>query len=92
MDAAVTVTDLVVHRGARRVLHEVGCSVPPGQVTGLLGPSGSGKSTLLRAVVGVQQVRSGSVTVLGRPAGSAALRSRVGYGTQAPRHPASTPT
>ncbi|CCH86305.1 ABC transporter [Modestobacter italicus] len=84
MDAAVTVTDLVVHRGARRVLHEVGCTVPPGQVTGLLGPSGSGKSTLMRAIVGVQQVRSGQVTVLGRPAGSAELRSRVGYVTQAP--------
>jgi ABC-2 type transport system ATP-binding protein len=84
MDAAVTVTDLVVRRGARRVLHEVRCTVPPGQVTGLLGPSGSGKSTLLRAVVGVQQVASGSVTVLGRPAGAAALRSRVGYVTQAP--------
>src|SRR3954462_5452839 len=84
MDAAVTVTDLVVHRGARRVLHEVGCTVPPGQVTGLLGPSGSGKSTLMRAIVGVQQVRSGQVTVLGRPAGSAELRTRVGYVTQAP--------
>ncbi|HEV7872467.1 MAG TPA: ABC transporter ATP-binding protein [Modestobacter sp.] len=84
MDAAVTVTDLVVHRGARRVLHEVSCTVPPGRVTGLLGPSGSGKSTLMRAIVGVQQVRSGSVTVLGRPAGSAELRPRVGYVTQAP--------
>ena len=84
MDAAVTVTDLVVHRGARRVLHEVSCTVPPGQVTGLLGPSGSGKSTLMRAIVGVQQVRSGQVTVLDRPAGAATLRSRVGYVTQAP--------
>jgi ABC-2 type transport system ATP-binding protein len=84
VDAAVVVTDLVVHRGARRVLHEVGCTVPPGQVTGLLGPSGSGKSTLMRAIVGVQRVRSGEVTVLGRPAGSAGLRSRVGYVTQAP--------
>src|SRR3954452_18636406 len=84
MDAAVTVTDLVVHRGARRVLHEVSCTVPTGQVTGLLGPSGSGKSTLMRDMVGVQQVRSGTVTVLGLPAGTAALRSRVGYVTQAP--------
>jgi ABC-2 type transport system ATP-binding protein len=81
---AVTVTDLVVHRGARQVLHEVSCAVPPGRVTGLLGPSGSGKSTLMRAVVGVQRVRSGTVTVLSLPAGSAALRSRVGYVTQAP--------
>ena len=81
---AVVVTDLVVHRGAHRVLHGIRCAVPPGRVTGLLGPSGSGKSTLLRAVVGVQQVRAGAVTVLGRPAGSAELRSRVGYVTQAP--------
>jgi ABC-2 type transport system ATP-binding protein len=84
MDAAVTVTDLVVDRGKRRVLDDLSFTVPRGQVTGLLGPSGSGKSTLMRAVVGVQVVRSGEVTVLGRPAGSPALRSRVGYVTQAP--------
>jgi ABC-2 type transport system ATP-binding protein len=53
-------------------------------VTGLLGPSGSGKSTLMRAVVGVQRVASGSVEVLGHDAGSAWLRARLGYMTQAP--------
>ena len=53
-------------------------------MTGLLGPSGSGKTTLMRAIVGVQLVRSGEVTVLGEPAGSPGLRSRVGYVTQAP--------
>ena len=84
MADAVTVTDLVVERGTRRVLPGLSCVVPAGRVTGLLGPSGSGKSTLLRAVVGVQRIRSGRVTVLGEPAGSPALRSRVGYVTQAP--------
>ncbi len=59
MDAAVTVSDLVVDRGPRRVLHGLSFAVPTGQVTGLLGPSGSGKTTLMRAVVGVQKVRSG---------------------------------
>jgi ABC-2 type transport system ATP-binding protein len=52
-------------------------------VTGLLGPSGSGKTTLMRAIVGVQIVQSGSVTVLGQPAGTLALRRRVAYVTQA---------
>jgi ABC-2 type transport system ATP-binding protein len=84
MTAAVTVTDLVVERGRRTVLHELSCGVPAGRVTGLLGPSGSGKTTLLRALVGVQRVRSGEVTVLGEPAGSPGLRRRVGYVTQAP--------
>ncbi|CCG01619.1 ABC transporter ATP-binding protein [Blastococcus saxobsidens] len=81
---AVTVTALVVDRGRRRVLPGLSCRVPAGRVTGLLGPSGSGKTTLLRAVVGVQKVRSGTVTVLGEPAGSPGLRRRVGYVTQAP--------
>ena len=84
MDTAVTVTQLVVDRGSRRVLHGLSFALPPGQVTGLLGPSGSGKTTLMRALVGVQRIRSGEVTVLGRPAGSAALRARVGYVTQSP--------
>ncbi|HUH16137.1 MAG TPA: ABC transporter ATP-binding protein [Gaiellaceae bacterium] len=58
--------------------------VRPGTVTGLLGPSGSGKTTLLRAIVGVQVVEGGEVTVLGEPAGSPELRRRIGYVTQAP--------
>jgi ABC-2 type transport system ATP-binding protein len=81
---AVHVDDLVVDRGGHRVLDRLTFAVPAGRVTGLLGPSGSGKTTLMRAIVGVQKVRSGEVTVLGEPAGSAALRARVGYVTQAP--------
>ncbi|MFY1595163.1 ABC transporter ATP-binding protein [Micromonospora sp. WMMD737] len=84
MDEAIAVRDLVVERGGRRVLHGISADVPRGSVTGLLGPSGSGKTTLLRAVVGVQVLGAGSVTVLGRPAGSPELRRRVGYLTQAP--------
>ncbi|CAN5901764.1 ABC transporter ATP-binding protein [soil metagenome] len=66
------------------MLPDLSFAVPRGQVTGLLGPSGGGKSTLMRALVGVQQVASGRVEVLGLPAGVPALRSRVGYVTQAP--------
>jgi ABC-2 type transport system ATP-binding protein len=84
METAIEVKDLVVQRGKREVLHGLNCVIPRGSVTGLLGPSGSGKTTLMRAIVGVQLVKSGRVTVLGQPAGSAGLRSRVGYLTQAP--------
>lgn len=81
---AVVVDDLHVFRGAREVLPGISLTVPRGQVVGLLGPSGGGKTTLLRSIVGVQVIASGSVTVLGEPAGSPALRSRVGYVTQDP--------
>jgi ABC-2 type transport system ATP-binding protein len=81
---AIDVSALRVVRGGAEVLHEVDLQVPAGEITGLLGPSGCGKSTLMRAIVGVQIVQAGSVTVLGAPAGSPALRARVGYVTQAP--------
>ena len=81
---AVVVDDLRVIRGSHEVLPGISLSVPGGQVVGLLGPSGGGKTTLLRAIVGVQVVAGGTVTVLGEPAGSPGLRSRVGYVTQQP--------
>jgi ABC-2 type transport system ATP-binding protein len=84
MDNAIEVRDLVVVRGGKEVLHGINTAVPAGKVTGLLGPSGSGKTTLMRAIVGVQRVRSGRIDVLGQPAGTPALRARVGYLTQAP--------
>ncbi|WP_217920010.1 ABC transporter ATP-binding protein [Actinomadura sp. BRA 177] len=83
-EAAVRVRDLRVVRGGREVLHGLTFDVPRGSIVGLVGPSGCGKSTLIRALVGVQIVKSGTVTVLGAPAGSAGLRHRVGYATQSP--------
>ncbi len=81
---AIAISDLHVERGGRPVLTGVTLDVSAGSVTGLLGPSGCGKSTLMRSIVGVQIVASGTVTVLGEPAGSPALRRRIGYVTQAP--------
>ena len=83
-DRAISVTDLNVRRGGKLVLPGISLEIERGKVTGLLGPSGTGKTTLIRAIVGVQIVESGEVTVLGEPAGSAGLRSRVAYVTQAP--------
>jgi ABC-2 type transport system ATP-binding protein len=80
----IDVRDLVVQRGRVQALRGISFEIQPGEVTGLLGPSGCGKTTLMRAVVGVQVVQSGSVEVLGLPAGDRLLRDRVGYVTQAP--------
>jgi ABC-2 type transport system ATP-binding protein len=82
--AAVSVEHLRVVRGGVVALDDLSFRIAPGTVTGLLGPSGSGKSTLIRSLVGVQIVAAGTVEVLGAPAGSATLRSRVAYVTQAP--------
>ncbi|WP_432119338.1 ABC transporter ATP-binding protein [Streptomyces sp. bgisy032] len=82
--AAVHADHLTVVRGSRTVLRDLAFTVPRGQITGLLGPSGCGKSTLMRAIVGTQAKVTGTLDVLGRPAGHPTLRTRIGYVTQAP--------
>ena len=83
-EPAISLRNLRVVRGGNEVLHNLNLDIEPGVITGLLGPSGCGKTTMMRAIVGVQNVASGKVTVLGQPAGSSSLRAKVGYVTQAP--------
>src|SRR5215203_3035761 len=82
--SAIEISGLRVRRGGKVVLPDLSLEVPAGSVTGLLGPSGCGKTTLMRSIVGVQIIEGGDVQVLGQPAGSPGLRSRVAYVTQAP--------
>jgi ABC-2 type transport system ATP-binding protein len=84
VEPVITIDHLRVIRGKRPAVHDLSVQIARGTTTGLLGPSGCGKTTLMRAIVGTQIVAGGTVTVLGRPAGSAELRHRVGYMPQDP--------
>lgn len=84
MEPAIDIANLHVTRGGRVALDDVSVRVQRGTITGLLGPSGCGKTTLMRSIVGTQLIAAGSVTVLGKPAGSPVLRHQVGYVTQDP--------
>ena len=81
-EPAIRTRQLTVVRSKRLVLDGLTLDVRQGSITGLVGPSGCGKTTLIRCLAGVQLIRSGTVQVLGLPAGSAPLRSRVCYMTQ----------
>lgn len=54
-------------QGWQSVLEDFDLQLAPGEVITLLGPSGVGKSSLLRVLAGLQQARSGSVSLLGEP-------------------------
>jgi sulfate transport system ATP-binding protein len=62
-------TNAIVVRGANKrygdfvALDNVDFDVPAGSLTALLGPSGSGKSTLLRAIAGLDQPDTGTITI-----------------------------
>lgn len=81
---AIEADSLCVTKKKTTILHDINFTLQAGTITGLIGPSGSGKTTLLRAIVGAQQITRGRLAVLGRPAGSAALRPLIGYVTQSP--------
>ena len=81
-EPVVAIRGLRVRRGTASVFDGFDVELPRGGITGLLGPSGSGKSTLMRAIVGVQKLDGGTVSVLGHPAGVRALRGAVAYATQ----------
>ncbi len=68
--------DLVVKLGARTALGGVSTSVESGAFVGLIGPNGAGKTTLLRALAGLVEPTSGSVTLDGRPLAAFGRRDR----------------
>lgn len=60
--------------GSHRVLDGLNMTVWPGRVYALLGRNGAGKSTLFTILLGIERADSGSMEILGRPWGVAALR------------------
>src|SRR6201987_5141260 len=66
MTNAITVRGANKRYGDFAALENVDFDVPAGSLTALLGPSGSGKSTLLRAIAGLDQPDSGTITIDGR--------------------------
>src|SRR6201997_2200015 len=61
----ISVRDLVVEYGGRRVLDGLNLEIEPGQITVLLGGSGSGKSTLLRQILALENPKEGSISIKG---------------------------
>ena len=62
----IVIKDLVKQFGALRAVDGVSLSVPPGQVTAIIGPSGSGKSTVLRCINHLETPTGGEIWVDGK--------------------------
>lgn len=65
MTNAITVRNANKRYGDFAALDNIDFDVPAGSLTALLGPSGSGKSTLLRAIAGLDQPDTGTITING---------------------------
>ncbi|MEZ5845920.1 MAG: urea ABC transporter ATP-binding subunit UrtE [Geminicoccaceae bacterium] len=63
----LNVTDLDLFYGAAQALRSVSMTAEAGQVTCVLGRNGVGKTSLMRAIVGLEQVRSGEIRLEDEP-------------------------
>ena len=71
--------DLAKDYGRIRALKGVSLSVERGEIYGLLGQNGAGKTTLIKILLGITRGWEGAAFALGQPAGTVAVRRRVGY-------------
>jgi ABC-2 type transport system ATP-binding protein len=78
----IEVKNLAKRYGETVAVRDVSFSVEPGEIFGILGPNGAGKTTTVECISGLRTPDSGSITVLGRPAGDPSLRSVIGVQLQ----------
>ncbi|MAZ85343.1 MAG: ABC transporter ATP-binding protein [Rhizobiales bacterium] len=78
------ITDLNAWYGESHVLHGIDLELGEGQLITLLGRNGSGRTTTLRAIMGMVDRRTGSISIRGeefisKPAHRIAPLGRIGY-------------
>lgn len=78
--------DLTKQFGSVQALTGLTFRIMPGEIYGLLGPNGAGKTTTLKAIIGLLEPTSGTVTVAGlnpikSPIG---VKSKLGYVAEKP--------
>lgn len=66
------------------VLTDISLSVRRGEIFGFLGHNGAGKTTTMKVLLGLLRATSGKVELLGLPAETVSVRSRIGYLPESP--------
>ncbi len=66
------------NKGDSKALNGLSLTVPEGGITAILGSNGAGKTTFIKCALGLLQTNSGSLQVLGQPAGGKRLKQHVG--------------
>jgi zinc/manganese transport system ATP-binding protein len=72
------IRDAALRRDGRELWSGLNLDVAAGELVAVLGPSGSGKTTLMRAILGLESLSAGSVSVGGKPVRKPGNRA-IGY-------------
>ena len=64
---ALALSGIDAYYGDSHVLHEIGFSLQPGHLLGLLGRNGAGKTTCMNTIMGFLKPRNGAIALFGEP-------------------------
>ncbi|MDN7242461.1 ABC transporter ATP-binding protein [Planococcus sp. N028] len=80
-DKMLTLKNLTMDYGGKRVLNGVNLEVSKGQIIGYIGPNGAGKSTTVKIMLGLIENYQGEVEIFGKniAAGDPSYKKRIGY-------------
>jgi ABC-2 type transport system ATP-binding protein len=78
-DLAIDAIRLRKEFGGKVAVDDLTLEVKRGEVFGFLGPNGAGKTTVVKMLMGLFHPTSGTATLLGKPLGDRATRSRIGF-------------
>ena len=76
---AIQTIDLWKRYGDVDALRGLDLQVPAGSICGFLGRNGAGKTTAIKVLLGMARATRGAARLLGRPAGDAEVRRRIGF-------------
>ena len=62
----VVVSNVSIARGGKTIIPQISFSLKRGELSGLIGANGVGKTTLIRAVIGLEALYRGSISLAGR--------------------------
>jgi len=81
LDSVITAQGLTKRYGQANAVDAISFAIRKGEVFGLLGPNGAGKTTTILMMLGLTEISSGQVSVLGFDPARAPLqvKRRVGY-------------
>ena len=75
---AITAINLSKSFKGKYAVHDLNMHVPEGSIYGFIGENGAGKSTTQKMICGLLLPTKGEITLFGKPAGDADIRSHMG--------------
>jgi len=81
LESIISIKDLRMSYGSKKVLNGIDLEIPRGQIIGYIGTNGAGKSTTIKIMLGILEGYQGKVEILGQDInnGSIEYKKRIGY-------------